>query len=199
MAKLYYRHGTMRSGKSIDVIRTYDSYEKSGRFALVLKPAIDTRNIDVVATRKGYEISAITLKGTPFEIVRIVEEQHKNVKVHALIIDEAQFLGLHQVEQLTYLVDELDIPVLCYGLKTDFKGRLFEGSKLLLEQADNIEEIKTVCQYCDKKAIMNLRTIKVKNNILVDISGKTISIGDDEYIQTCRKCYKTLVKKGRID
>lgn len=198
MAKLYYRYGTMKSGKSIDVIRAYDSYEKSNRKAIVMKPEIDTRDIGVVRTRKGYEIDAITIPTDisilDFDLLLI--EVTRNCS--AIIIDEAQFLTRHQVYVLSDIVDSENIPVLCYGLKTDFRGNLFEGSKALLEIADNIEEIKTVCQFCSKKAVMNLRVKQVGDKQIPVFTGETIEIGDEEYIQTCRKCYRSIVKKNHI-
>ena len=198
MAKLYYRYGTMKSGKSIDVIRAYDSYEKSNRKAIVMKPEIDTRDIGVVRTRKGYEIDAITIPTDisilDFELLLI--EVTRNCS--AIIIDEAQFLTRHQVYVLSDIVDSENIPVLCYGLKTDFRGNLFEGSKALLEIADNIEEIKTVCQFCSKKAVMNLRVKRVGDKQIPVFTGETIEIGDEEYIQTCRKCYRNIIKKNHI-
>ena len=198
MAKLYYRYGTMKSGKSIDVIRAYDSYEKSNRKAIVMKPEIDTRDIGVVRTRKGYEIDAITIPTDisilDFELLLI--EVTRNCS--AIIIDEAQFLTRHQVYVLSDIVDSENIPVLCYGLKTDFRGNLFEGSKALLEIADNIEEIKTVCQFCSKKAVMNLRVKRIGDKQIPVFTGETIEIGDEEYIQTCRKCYRNIIKKNHI-
>ena len=198
MAKLYYRYGTMKSGKSIDVIRAYDSYEKSNRKAIVMKPEIDTRDVGVVRTRKGYEIDAITIPTDisilDFELLLI--EVTRNCS--AIIIDEAQFLTRHQVYVLSDIVDSENIPVLCYGLKTDFRGNLFEGSKALLEIADNIEEIKTVCQFCSKKAVMNLRIKRVGDKQIPVFTGETIEIGDEEYIQTCRKCYRNIIKKNHI-
>ena len=181
MAKLIYTYGTMRSGKSIDVIRAYDSYEKSGRKAIVAKPSIDTRDKNVVKTRKGYEIPSIIIK-TP-DLKEIAIEICK-YKVEAIIIDEAQFLTKGQVEILTGMADDLNIPVLCYGLKTNFRGELFDGSKALLELADNIEEIKTICQYCGRKATHNLRLI---NGEPAPMDSEEIMIGDEEYIQVCRK------------
>ena len=198
MAKLYYRYGTMKSGKSIDVIRAYDSYEKSNRKAIVMKPEIDTRDIGVVRTRKGYEIDAIIIPADisilDFDLLLI--EVTRNCS--AIIIDEAQFLTRHQVYVLSDIVDSENIPVLCYGLKTDFRGNLFEGSKALLEIADNIEEIKTVCQFCSKKAVMNLRVKRVGDKQIPVFTGETIEIGDEEYIQTCRKCYRSIIKKNHI-
>lgn len=198
MAKLYYRYGAMKSGKSIDVIRAYDSYEKSNRKAIVMKPEVDTRDVGVVRTRKGYEVNAITIP-TNISILDfdlLLKEVIRECS--AIIIDEAQFLTKHQVYVLSDIVDNQNIPILCYGLKTDFRGNLFEGSKALLEIADNIEEIKTVCQFCPKKAIMNLRVKRVGDKRVPVFTGEVIEIGDEEYIQTCRKCYRDIIKKNQV-
>lgn len=181
IAKLYFTHGTMRSGKSIDVIRAYDSYAKSGRKAIVAKPSIDTRDKNVVKTRKGYETPSIIIKTSNLE--EIFEEIYKH-DVESIIIDEAQFLTKKQVDVLVNIVDFFNIPVLCYGLKTNFRGDLFDGSKALLESADNIDEIRTVCQYCSRKATHNLRSI---NGEAAPLDSDEIVIGDEEYIQVCRK------------
>lgn len=198
MAKLYYRYGAMRSGKSIDVIRAYDSYEKSGRKAVVMKPEVDTRDIGVVRTRKGYEVDAITIPAniSVLDFDLLLKEVIRDCS--AIIVDEAQFLTGHQVYVLSEIVDNYNIPILCYGLKTDFRGNLFEGSKALLEIADNIEEIKTVCQFCPKKAIMNLRVKRVGDKHVPVFTGEIIEIGDEEYIQTCRKCYRDIIKKNEV-
>ena len=198
MAKMYYRYGAMRSGKSIDVIRAYDSYEKSGRKAVVMKPEVDTRDIGVVRTRKGYEVDAITIPAniSVLDFDLLLKEVIRDCS--AIIVDEAQFLTRHQVYVLSEIVDNYNIPILCYGLKTDFRGNLFEGSKALLEIADNIEEIKTVCQFCPKKAIMNLRVKRVGDKLVPVFTGEIIEIGDEEYIQTCRKCYRDIIKKNEV-
>lgn len=198
MAKLYFRYGAMRSGKSIDVIRAYDSYEKSGRKAVVMKPEVDTRDIGVVRTRKGYEVDAITIPAniSMLDFDLLLTELIRDCS--AIIVDEAQFLTKHQVYVLSDIVDNQNIPILCYGLKTDFRGNLFEGSKALLEIADNIEEIKTVCQFCPKKAIMNLRVKRVGDKHVPVFTGEIIEIGDEEYIQTCRKCYRDIIKKEQV-
>lgn len=181
IAKMYFTHGTMRSGKSIDVIRAYDSFAKSGRKAIVAKPSIDTRDKNVVKTRKGYETPSIIIETDNLE--EIFKEISKH-DIESIIIDEAQFLTKDQVDVLVNIVDFFNIPVLCYGLKTNFRGELFDGSKALLESADNIAEIKTVCQYCSKKATHNLRLI---NGEAAPLNSEEIVIGDEEYVQVCRK------------
>lgn len=190
MAKLYFRYGAMKSGKSIDLIKTKINYEISDRQAIVLKSSIDTRDGESIKTRLGKSEDAILLKGEKGEIIEIFHDYvNRGLKISALLIDEAQFLNEEQVMELTKIVDFYDTSVICWGLKTNFKGELFNGSKLLIEYSDKIEEIKTVCQFCESKAIMNMRVRKDKNGILrkADKNEKEILIGDDEYIQVCRK------------
>ena len=191
MAKLYFKYGTMKSGKSIDLIKAYHNYELSGRTALVAKPIIDTRTEGSVASRMGSEVPCMLLNGKENQLIDFIKsEKFLGNKIDAVLIDEAQFLTLAQVMELTLIVDDLKIPVICYGLKTNFRSELFEGSRVLLELSDKIEEIKTVCQFCDSKAILNLRTIKKKGKIFgVGLNDDEIAIGDEEYIQVCRNHY----------
>lgn len=201
MAKIYYRYGTMRSGKSQDVIRAYDSYEKSDRKSIIIKPSIDTRDEGVVSTRKGYNVKANILHNKPGEIINLInQEVRNNIAVHAVIVDEAQFLSPMQIQELIVIADSINIPVLAYGLKTNFRGELFTGSKLLIEIADNIEEIKTVCQFCNRKATMNLRVINNNGEMYgAALEGNEIEIGDEEYIQTCREHFFSFVNGNKVE
>ncbi|MCR8636889.1 thymidine kinase [Paenibacillus radicis (ex Xue et al. 2023)] len=182
MAKLYFRYGTMNSGKSIEVLRTAHNYEEQGKKVLLFTPAVDNRNgVGTVASRIGMQKQAI-----------IVDDQINMIELAAaempncILIDESQFLNKEQVQQLTEIVDFLDIPVIAYGLRADFLGNLFEGSYHLLAIADKIEEIKTVCWFCDKKAVMNMRSTDGRPVF----EGEQIQIGGNEsYLPVCRKCY----------
>lgn len=188
MGKFIFKYGAMKSGKSMDLIKTKINYDRGNRAVLVLKPSIDTRDGDKITTRLGKSIDVTLLNGQEGEIFSILEEKSNDgVDIRAILIDEAQFLNQEQVLELGAIVDVFNISVICYGLKTNFKGRLFEGSKALLEIVDKIEEIKTICQFCERKAIMNLKMAKDKNGKLIKArDGDEISIGDDEYIQVCR-------------
>jgi thymidine kinase len=172
----------MNSGKSIEVLRVAHNYEEQGKKVLLFTPVVDDRyGIGKVASRIGMqkEATVVTDDTDMFEIA-------KKERPNAILVDEAQFLREKQTKQLVDIVDTLDIPVMAYGLRADFQGKLFEGSYHLLALADTIEEIKTVCWYCDKKAIMNMRC---KDGVPV-FEGEQIQIGGNEsYIPVCRKCY----------
>ena len=187
MAQLYFRYGTMGSGKSIEVQKVAFNYEERGMKPLIFTSALDNRyaDIGIIASRIGLEREAISIKKAT-NIFNIVEEHNEESKINAVIVDECQFLSKDQVVQLTDIVDLLNIPVLCYGLKNDFKNELFEGAYWLLALADKIEEIKTVC-WCGKKAITNARIVDGK----ITHTGEQIKVGGNEsYIPLCRKHYK---------
>jgi thymidine kinase len=183
LAKLYFRYGTMNSGKSIEVLRTAHNYEEQGKSVLLFTPAIDDRyGTGIVASRIGMQKTAVVVdEHTDMYAMALAE------KPHCVLIDECQFLNKEQILQLTDICDDLDIPVIAYGLRSDFLGNLFEGSLELFAVADKIEEIKTVCWYCDRKAIMNMRCKDGKPVF----EGEQIQIGGNEsYIPVCRKCFK---------
>ena len=183
----------MNSGKSIELLKIAHNYEEQGKKVMVLTSALDNRSgLGVVSSRIG-----ISRPATPVpqgdSILRIVNATLSTttyVDSHAIwpeciLVDEAQFLTAQQVTDLATIVDSQDVPVICFGLKTDFQGKLFEGSKALFEMADKLEEIKTVCQWCGHKATMNLRTCDGKPVY----NGDQIQIGDQEYISVCRYHY----------
>lgn len=183
MAQLYYRYGTMNSGKSIEVLRVAHNYEEQGKTAILFSPAIDSRHgSGVVTSRIGLRKEAIVVDADTDMV-----EFTRAAAPDCVIVDEAQFLTPSQVLQLTEIVDSLDVPVLCYGLRADFQGRLFPGSEALFSWADKIEEIKTICWYCNRKALMNMR---YKDGIPV-FRGEQIQLGGNEsYLPVCRSCYK---------
>lgn len=182
MAKLYFRYGTMNSGKSIEVLRTVHNYEEQGKKVLLFTPSVDDRHgVGTVTSRIGMQKKAIIIDDR-IDMVELASQEKPN----CILLDEAQFLTKAQVQQLADIVDTLDIPVIAYGLRADFMGVLFEGSYHLLAIADKIEEIKTVCWFCDKKAIMNMRC---KDGVAL-FEGEQIQIGGNEsYLPVCRKCY----------
>ena len=175
MAKLYFRYGAMGSSKTANAIMVQYNYQERGQNALMLKPRLDNRDGGrVVGSRSGLSASC-----------RFVEELDgiDLAAYDCVIVDEAQFLTKAQVQKLVDIVDEMDIPVICYGLRADFMGNLFEGSHWLMAWADSIEEIKTVC-WCGRKAIMNARVAGGK----VVKSGEQIVLGGNEsYVALCRK------------
>ena len=178
MAKLYFRHGAMGSSKSASALMTRCNYLERNKKTLLVKPMIDTRDGSrTVSSRIGLKQEAIF-----FEELREYSDE-KIKEYDAIIIDEVQFINAEGIEFLVHIVDDLAVPVLCYGLKTDFRSELFEGSKRLMELADEIEEIPTVC-WCGKKARFNARVIDGK----VVTEGEQIMLGANEsYVSLCRK------------
>lgn len=191
MARLYYRHGAMNSGKSFEILKVAHNYEEQNKDVVIFTSAVDDRaSVGVVATRvAGMEREAIPLDDTSnaFEIVQAMEE-----RPYCVLVDEAQFLSRDHILQFTQIVDDLAIPVIAYGLKNDFTNNLFEGSKNLLLYADKIEEVKTICWFCHRKAMMNLRLL----NGRPIYEGEQIQIGGNEsYYPVCRRCYMTAEEK----
>lgn len=198
MAQLTFRYSTMNAGKSTEVLQIAHSYEQQGKKVLLFVPEIDDRyGKGKITSRIGISRDAIVI-GKETDIAYEVFKRMLNLgKINCVLIDEAQFLSHKQVYQLTQIVDNLEIPVIAYGLKNAFNNELFEGSKALLIYADNIEEVKTVCWYCDSKATMNMRIDRYGNAVT---EGEVVKIGGDEsYVPVCRKCYKhrTAISHGR--
>lgn len=186
MAKLYFRYSAMNAGKTTQLLQVKYNYEERGQNVLLLKPAIDNREgADRVVSRIGLASDAITIDSATdiFDLVNRAWAEHE---VNCLLIDEAQFLTRPQVLQLCRIVDDLGIPVIAYGLRSDFRGNLFPGSEALLALADSIEELKTIC-WCGKKATMNTRLLNGK----AVYEGEQIQIGGNEsYISLCRKHWR---------
>jgi thymidine kinase len=190
MAKLYFYYSAMNAGKSTVLLQSAYNYEERGMAVLLMAPAIDERfGAGKIHSRIGLSADAVSF--TPefnlFNYVR--DELSRNVKLKCVLIDEAQFLTKAQVLELTDVVDTLNLPVLTYGIRSDFQGEPFPGSLYLLTLADNLVEIKTVC-HCGRKATMNTR---------IDEQGQSVKIGDqiqiggnEKYIAMCRKHFKAL-------
>lgn len=192
MAKLYFKYGTMKSGKSIDLIKAYINYELSGREVLVIKPAIDDRTANKVSSRLGRSVDANLVLGDSDDEIKsiMIERGRAGKRTDVILVDEAQFLTKTTIKEFVEIVDDMGIPVVCWGLKSNFKGELFDGTKLLFELADKLEEIKTICEFCDSKSTMNLRANTVNGDLYaVPLTGDVIQIGDEEYIQVCRNHY----------
>ncbi|WP_283678553.1 thymidine kinase [Lentilactobacillus sp. Marseille-Q4993] len=184
MAQLFFRYGAMNSGKTIEIIKVAHNYEEQDKSVVIMTSALDTREKHgMIESRIGLERPAypITDDTDVFEAVSQLDS-----KASCILIDEAQFLKKKHVFQLARIVDELNIPVIAFGLKNDFQNHLFEGSENLLLYADKIEEMKTICWFCGKKAIMNLRFHDGKPVY----EGEQIQMGGNEsYYPVCRKHY----------
>ena len=196
MAKLYFYYSTMNAGKSTMMLQASYNYQERGMQTLLLAPDIDNRDGDnIISSRIGLSASAISFH-TADNLYSLILSIGRKQTVDCIFIDEAQFLEKQQVKQLSDVTDELDIPVLCYGLRTDFQGNLFTGSEQLLAWADELTEIKTIC-HCGRKANMVLR-IDADGNVIKQ--GAQIKIGgNDDYISVCRKCFKSGMIKRRND
>ena len=183
MAKLYFNYSSMNAGKSTALLQADHNYRERGMKTVLFTYKEDNRyEENMIVSRIGLKKIAIPFS-TSTDLYKQVEERNKIEVINCVLIDEAQFLSKDQVKQLGYIVDQINIPVLTFGIRTDFQGELFEGSKYLLAWADNIKEIKTVC-WCGRKATMVVRVDK-EGNILK--KGKQIEIGgNDKYIPLCR-------------
>lgn len=184
MAKLYFYYSAMNAGKSTTLLQSSFNYEERGMQTMLFTAAIDDRyETGSISSRLGIKNDAhLFEKG--ISLREKVEKELKKRKVDCILIDEAQFLTRDHVFELASVADELSIPVLCYGLRTDFQANLFEGSQWLLAIADEIQELKTICR-CGSKATMNLRIDEEGNAVKV---GASIEIGgNDRYIALCRK------------
>lgn len=181
MAKLYFKHGAMGSSKTANALMTDYNYYERGKKALLAKPKIDTRDIGVVRSRIGLEKPCIYVED-------LVAMHDKEIRQYdCIIVDEAQFCKKSDIEFFLHIVDDLEIPVICYGLRTDFQRNLFEGSQWLMAWADVIEELKTVC-WCGQGASCNAR---YDQNGQIVKNGDQVLVGaNDKYVALCRKHYK---------
>jgi len=188
MAKLYFHYGAMNAGKSMILLQAAHNYTERGMGVLLLKPEIDNRDSETgeIVSRIGIRKQAVKF-GTDENLEQYIGDYALQSDLHCVFLDEAQFLTRDQVWQLAAIADRLSMPVICYGLRTDFQGNLFEGSAALLALADNVREIKTLC-WCGRKATMNLRTtaagLPVKEGEQVEIGG------NDRYISLCRQHWR---------
>ena len=188
MAKLYFKYGAMGSSKTANALITKFNYEERGMKVWLIKPSIDVRDgVDTVKSRIGLSAKADIM--TPDK--NLYEEFKKRPECHVIIADECQFFTPEHIDDLRKIVDELDIPVLCYGLRTDFLTKLFPGSLRLFEVADSVTEIKTICG-CGKKAIVNAR-IDGDGKIVTE-GGQILIGGNDSYVAMCHSCWKTAIK-----
>ena len=188
MAKLYFKYGAMGSSKSAQALITKFNYEEKGMRVWLIKPSIDTRDgADIIRSRIGLEAHANII--LPED--NIVEKYRAAGKYDVIITDEAQFFTPEQIDQLRELVDEENLPVLCFGLRTDFLTNFFPGARRLMELSDSLTEIKTVCS-CGRKATVNAR-IDEKGNVITEGSQVFLG-GNDSYIAMCHKCWKEKIR-----
>jgi len=187
MAKFYFYYSSMNAGKSTALLQSSYNYRERGMQTLILAPDFDDRyGIGKVTSRIGLESQATTFRSED-DLYKLIAAKVEEAPLHCVLIDEAQFLSKEQVYQLGEVTDELNIPVLAYGLRTDFQGEPFPGSKYLLAWADNIKELKAIC-FCGGKATMVIRLDQNRNAIT---QGSQVEIGgNDRYISMCRKHFK---------
>ena len=191
MAKLHFFYSTMNAGKSTALLQSNHNYIESNLKTLLFIPhEIAKKSNGKIISRIGLEADAIVVN-KDYEFYKEIERKDFK-KVSCIFVDEAQFLSRKQVHDLGKISDELNIPVMCYGIRTDFQGKLFEGSQELLALADNLKELKTICSECDKKATMVVR-LNEKGEVVLE--GKKIVIGGNEIYKTlCRKHFRELTK-----
>ncbi len=181
--KLYFRYGTMNSSKTANLLMVAYNYISQNKKILLIKPDIDTRfGMDKIKSRTGLENKAnILLKNSE----SLLDNGIDYTEYHCILVDEVQFLTEKQIEELRIITQK--VPVICYGLRTDYKTNLFPGSKRLIELADTIEEIKTTCAFCNKKSIINLKYL---NNKIIKEGADEIDLGSEEkYLSSCWNCW----------
>lgn len=193
MAKLYFHYSSMNAGKSTTLLQSSYNYVERGMQTLILAPALDDRfGSGRVTSRIGIGADALIFDREA-DVFAIVSEKNKEQKLDCVLIDEAQFLTKEQVFALGRVCDDLHIPVLAYGLRTDFRGEPFEGSKYLLAWADNLKEIKTIC-HCGKKATMVVRQ-DADGTTVTD--GAQVEIGgNDRYVSLCRRHFNDSFRRS---
>lgn len=186
MAKLYFFYGAMNSGKTTRILQCEYNYKEQGMRAIIMKPSVDTKGDEKIVSRIGSTKKVDYLIKSDENIFDLIVNEYGHVDL--ILVDEAQFLTARQVNQLMDIVIDLDIPVMCYGLRTDFKGNGFPGSTRLLEIAHELTEIKTICE-CGKKAMFNVRLVNGK----VATEGESVAIdgvGKISYTVACSKCFR---------
>jgi len=193
MAKVYFYYSAMNAGKSTMLLQSSYNYRERGMRTLLFLPALDNRaGNGRIQSRIGLDSPAISLQPGD-DLLQRVRTEHTVDEVSCVLVDEAQFLTPVQVRQLTDVADLLGIPVLCYGLRTDFQGHLFPGSSELLALADDLSELKTIC-HCGRKATMNLRIGADGRAVKV---GAQVEIGgNDRYVAMCRRHFKLKLSEG---
>ena len=198
MAKLYFYYSAMNAGKTTTLLQSAYNYHERGMRTLILTPALDNRfGEGVVASRIGLKANAVRFGGEEDLLALVQSDIAARGPLHCVFVDEAQFLSKAQVWQLSDVVDKLNVPVLAYGLRTDFRGELFEGSRYLLAWADNLDEIKTIC-HTGRKATM---VVRVDEQGRAVTEGPQVEIGgNDRYVSVSRAEFKNITEgHGRIE
>ena len=188
MAKLYFHYSSMNAGKSTALLQANHNYIERGMNTMIFTSINDQRfKESEINSRIGLSAKS-NIFSDLVNLRKVIEKSHKKKTIHCILIDEAQFLTKEHVRELGLVVDKLNIPVLTYGIRTDFKGELFEGSKYLLAWSDTIKEIKTVC-HCGNKATM---VVRISDNGSIESEGEQLEIGGNErYIPLCRKHFNS--------
>ena len=193
MAKLYFKYGAMGSSKTAQALITKYNYEENDMKVWLLKPSADTRDgVNILRSRVGLQAEV--------EIATPDVDVYQRFKTgfagncHAVIVDECQFLTMAQIDQLRSSVDDFNVPVMCFGLRTDFRTKLFPGSMRLMELADVIEEIKTMCD-CGSKATVNAR---INDGYIVTEGAQVVLGGNDSYIAMCHRCYVNGIREHKV-
>tara|TARA_B100001559_G_scaffold317155_1_gene321855 strand:- start:2728 stop:3309 length:582 start_codon:yes stop_codon:yes gene_type:complete len=191
MAKLHFFYSTMNAGKSTSLLQSNHNYKENGLDTLIFLPNETSKlSKGQIVSRIGLKAKAV-IANKEFNFLNYIKE-NKTKKLSCILIDEAQFLSREQVRQLGQVADKLNYPVMCYGIRTDFRGELFEGSAELLALADNLIELKTICSLCNRKATMVVR--KDEDGKIVTKGSKIVVGGNDIYMPVCRKHYQKLTK-----
>ncbi len=192
MAKLYFRYGTMDSAKSMNLLAVAHNYRKQGKRVVMMKPRLDTRfGAGKISSRSGLEAEADVMVDDD-----TVLDPRDFAGLDCVLVDEAQFLSPSLIEDLRRITVDPGVPVICYGLRTDFRTKLFPGAQRLMELADGIEEVKVTCQYCQKKAICNLRFV----NGTPTVVGPQIQLGADEhYAPVCWAHYDEATREISVE
>lgn len=190
MAKLYFRYSAMDAGKTLDLIKVAHNYTERGQHAFIMTSAMDTRAApNKIKSRIGIEIPALSIKQTDsvFDIILKIKPA-----CDCILIDEIQFFTVEQIIEISHIVDLLNIPVICYGLRSDYCGRPFASSAQLLAIADTIEELKTIC-HCGKKATHNMlleNGVAIKKGDAIVVDNDELLINNKQYVSVCRKHWK---------
>ena len=192
MAKLYFKYGAMGSSKTAQALITKYNYEENDMKVWLIKPSADTRDgVQLLRSRIGL-VAAVEVMTPDMDIFTRFRETRLG-NCHAVICDECQFLTEAQIDQLRAIVNEYNVPVMCFGLRTDFQTRLFPGSRRLMELADCIEEIKTMCD-CGSKATVNAR---INDGYIVTEGAQVVLGGNDSYIAMCHRCYVNGIREHK--
>ena len=193
MAKLYFKYGAMGSSKTAQALITKYNYEENDMNVWLLKPSADTRDgVNILRSRIGLQ-AEVEIASPDVDIYQRYQEGFAN-NCNAVIVDEAQFLTPAQIDQLRAIVDDFNVPVMCFGLRTDFQTKLFPGSMRLMELADTIQEIKTICD-CSAKATVNARIDA--DGYIVTEGAQVVLGGNDSYIAMCHRCYKKGIREHK--